>query len=121
MKKLALIALGSLLCTASLAGNPAGEATYKRSCAMCHMHGAARSPVAHSQEAWQPRFAKALATAKKQNPGANKQILHKKALAILVSHVKKGLGFMPAGGMCKKCTDKQYAQAIEFMMSNNKS
>lgn len=97
-----------------------GEDVYKGHCAVCHMSGVANAPKVHDQKDWGARMDKAVAAVKKANPGIAEKDVKAKAIAYLMGNVKKGLGAMPAGGMCPKCTDKQYTDAIEFMMSKKK-
>ena len=115
-----LILLTSIAATA-LAANPKilkqGETIYKKACAICHMSGVAKAPIAHDLKDWKARYKQASDLAKKQNPNASKAQLKEKIMDILVSNVKKGMGAMPPKGMCPQCSDEDYKDAITFMMS----
>ena len=115
---IALILLTLAFNTSAVAGskNVLGEKIYKGSCATCHTNGVAQAPKAHDQAAWQARFKQALGTVKKHNPNLSVKEQQAKALTILMSHVKNGMGVMPKGGLCNHCSDKDYKAAIEFMM-----
>lgn len=71
------------------------ETKYSQTCAVCHNSGVAGAPKKGDTKAWAQRLAKGEA-------------------ALLVS-VKKGLGAMPATGMCGDCSDDQFKALIHFM------
>jgi len=70
---------------------------YGKSCAMCHVSGAAGAPKTHDVAAWEPRMAK--------------------GMDVLVASVKNGLNAMPPTGLCADCTDEEYAALITYMAS----
>lgn len=84
------------------------------------MSGVAKAPISHNQKDWDARMANAISAVKKENPNLGDEQVKAAAIKYLVSNVKKGLGAMPAHGMCPKCTDQQYHDAIAFMMSKKK-
>lgn len=69
---------------------------YATSCARCHDSGVLGAPKKGDKPAWQ-----ALKKAKGMNG--------------LVSSVKKGMPQMPAGGLCKDCSDEDFKQLIDYM------
>ena len=94
-----------------------GEKVYKESCAVCHKNGVAQAPKAHDIAAWKIRFNNALSSVKDKNPKATPEELQQKAMDILISSVKNGIGAMPPGGMCAQCKDSSYEASILYMMS----
>lgn len=69
---------------------------YATSCARCHDSGVLNAPKKGDKPAWQ-----ALKKAKGMNG--------------LVNSVKKGMPQMPAGGLCKDCSDEDFKQLIDYM------
>ncbi len=123
MKKIIAIIILSTITAMALAAAPSpkqGEKIYNQSCAICHKNGVAKAPKVHDVAAWKQRYNKALVLAKKQSPNASTPQLKEKAMDILVSNVKNGLGAMPPRGMCPKCSDSEYKAAIAFMMTKPK-
>jgi len=122
MKKFIFAVLFSTLAFNALATDmKKGEALYRTTCAVCHANGVAKAPKTHDVAAWNERFNKALAIAKKQLPNASIKAQKAKAMDILAITVKNGLGAMPPGGMCPKCNLDDYKSAIEYMMSKKQS
>ncbi|MDG1065308.1 MAG: c-type cytochrome [Luminiphilus sp.] len=70
---------------------------YGRSCAMCHVSGAAGAPKTGDARAWEPRLAK--------------------GMDALLESVKKGLNAMPPTGLCSDCSDEEYRELISYMAS----
>jgi len=73
----------------------AGTDQYARSCATCHAAGVLGAPKAGDKAAWAARM--------------------KQGMPALVKHAKEGYKNMPAGGLCKNCTDDEYASLIKMM------
>ena len=71
---------------------------YGRSCAMCHVSGAAGAPKTGDVKAWKPRIAK--------------------GMDALMESVKKGLNAMPPTGLCSDCSDEDYRELISYMASS---
>ncbi len=125
MKKRFIILITLCLFTqvfaATTSKSQTGEKTYRNSCAVCHANGVAKAPKVHDTSAWQQRLNLAEAAVKKQQPNAKPSEIKAKAIELLVSHVKDGMGVMPAKGMCNQCSDQDYQNAIEYMMSKAKN
>ncbi len=98
-----------------------GEKIYTAHCAVCHMNGVAQAPKVHDQAIWNQRLEAAMAAVKKIKATVNQQQATILAFKQLVDTVKRGKGAMPAGGMCPKCSDQDYLDAIHFMMSKKRS
>ena len=122
MKRIIMTCIICSFSAFAMAGNQnkMGEKVFNKSCAVCHTNGVAQAPKAHDKAAWQKRLTTAIATVKKTTPKLNDKQQKIKAINLLVSHIKKGMGAMPAGGMCPKCTDQEYKAAIKFMISTKK-
>ena len=84
---------------AAATGKPArsGASIYSVSCASCHTYGMRGAPKLTDKAAWAPRLA--------QQPGT------------LVTHVIKGLGWMPPRGTCTTCSDEDIKAAVDYMVS----
>ena len=111
-----IIGLGAIALSTTVfaaGSNALGNKIFSQHCAVCHTSGVAGAPKAHDTKAWDTRLDKAMTALKKTNPKATK----KEAMNTFVTNVKKGMGAMPAGGMCPKCSDKDYQAAIKFMMA----
>ena len=119
MKRMMIAIVCVILATAAIAGNK-GQMIYKKHCAVCHESGVAQAPKVHNQVDWKKRYDAAMAKIKKANPNLKPAELKAKTLDALIAIVKKGLGAMPAGGMCPKYSKQDYKDAIEFMMSKKK-
>ena len=75
-----------------------GEAVYNRSCFSCHASGVAGAPIPGDAEAWAPRVAK--------------------GRDALVASVRDGMPpGMPPMGLCLTCTDEDFSQVIDYMLS----
>ena len=72
------------------------EATFNKTCAICHVPGVAMAPKVGDKSAWAPRM--------EQGMGA------------LVKAVVEGKGAMPPMGMCSKCNEEQFAALIQHML-----
>ncbi|MFT5722134.1 MAG: cytochrome c5 [Motiliproteus sp.] len=97
MKKLIAFAAAALLSSVVVAD---GEATFNKTCVMCHAVGvsaAMGAPEVHSAEAWAPRLAAA------------------GSIDGLVASATAGKGAMPPKGMCMDCSSADLKAAIEFM------
>lgn len=93
---LALAALG--LFAGVVQADPAARdinALYSRTCAVCHVSGAAGAPKTGDAAAWQPRLVK--------------------GMDALVNSVRNGMGAMPPRGVCMDCSDAEYQALIELM------
>lgn len=100
MKVLRRVAAPVMLIVAGAAAPGLAEPNmdkYAKSCAMCHVSGAAGAPKTHDVAAWEPRMAK--------------------GMEVLVASVKNGLNAMPPTGLCADCTDEEYAALITYMAS----
>ena len=88
----------SFALSASFAGaaERSGKDIYTAHCAMCHESGVAGAPKAGDQAAWKEHMAEG-------------------GLDHMLQVAKKGVGAMPAMGMCNDCTDNELKAAIEFM------
>jgi len=86
----------------STAGDTAvdGEAIYKKSCAACHMTGAAGAPRSGDKTAWAPRI--------------------KKGEDALVASALKGIGVMPPRGGNPALTDAQIRAAVQYQIKTNR-
>ena len=71
------------------------EATYNKTCVVCHAAGTANAPKTGDAAAWEPRMAK--------------------GMDALVASVEKGMNAMPPKGMCFDCSADDYKALIEFM------
>lgn len=69
---------------------------YQNSCAACHDSGALNAPKKGDKALWQ-------------------KLKQQKGMPALIQSVKGGMTQMPAGGLCEKCSDKDYQNLIEFM------
>ena len=94
MKKFTFAAL--LLCATAVYAAPDMD-KYNKSCAVCHVSGAAGAPKTGDVAAWEPRLAK--------------------GNEALVQSINNGMNAMPPKGMCFDCTDDEYVALIEYMSS----
>jgi cytochrome c5 len=74
-----------------------GETVYRKSCASCHMTGAAGAPKTGDQAAWSPRIARGIDT------------LVESAIAGI-----PGTAMMPRGA-CTTCSDEEIEAAVHYM------
>ena len=79
----------------------AGEAVYQRYCFSCHAAGVAGAPRFGDGEAWAPRIAK-----------GRDQMLR--------STIEGMPPAMPERGLCFDCSDAELADAIDYMLVNNR-
>ena len=70
-------------------------AKYAATCAVCHNSGVAGAPKKGDTKDWAQRLAK----------GED----------ALLASVKKGVGAMPAGGLCTDCSDEQFKELIGYL------
>ena len=84
--------------------DPAGEKTFKGTCALCHATGAGGAPIAGNKEEWGPRIAQ------------GKDTLYKHALEGFVGQK----GAMPARGAGANLTDAEVKAAVDYMVSKAK-
>ncbi len=75
--------------------SPALQATYERTCRMCHANEGTGAPRTGDADAWQPRLAQ--------------------GRELLLDHTINGYQTMPPLGLCMACTEEQFVQLIEFM------
>jgi cytochrome c5 len=87
----AVLALG----VSGLAQGAAVEDRYNKTCVVCHAAGAAGAPKTGVAAEWEPRMAK--------------------GMDALVQSVDKGMGAMPAKGMCFDCDAAEFKALIEYM------
>lgn len=81
-----------------------GEATYQKYCQSCHLSGAAGAPIVGSSKGsaqWAPRL---------QHPFAE-----------LVASVMNGKGYMPAKGLCMKCSKDDFFVTVYYMVQQVKA
>lgn len=71
------------------------QATYERTCRMCHGNPGTGAPRTGDREAWAER----LAQGREQ----------------LLDHTINGYRSMPPLGLCMACTEEQFGQLIEYM------
>lgn len=70
---------------------------YSRSCRNCHAVAGVNAPLTGHEEAWAPRLAER----------GREGLLHS---------TKFGYRYMPARGLCSKCSDEEYLALIDFMV-----
>lgn len=70
-------------------------AKWARSCALCHITGAANAPVIGDTEEWQQRL--------------------QKGEAVLLNNVVNGINSMPPLGYCMSCEAADFRVMIDFM------
>ena len=81
----------------------AGEATYNKTCKMCHARGMAGAPKVGDAAAWKDRVAKGMDT--------------------LYTHAIKGFkgkGMMPPKGGNSKLSDDDVKAAVDYMVEHSK-
>lgn len=78
-----------------------GEAVYQRYCFSCHAAGVAGAPRFGDREIWAPRVAKGM-----------EQLLR--------STIEGMPPAMPERGLCFDCSDAELADAIDYMLANNR-
>jgi cytochrome c5 len=83
------------------AGTSAGQATYNRTCALCHAMGTAGAPKPGDSADWEPRRAQGM------------DVLYKHAL----EGFSGSKGVMPARGGAANLTDDEVKAAADFMLS----
>jgi cytochrome c5 len=71
------------------------DATFARTCALCHGVAGTGAPAPQDKQAWAPRNAQ--------------------GMDVLLDHTINGVGSMPPMGMCMECTQEDFAVFIEFM------
>lgn len=85
------------------ADNPAGEKTFKATCAMCHQSGAGGAPIAGNKADWAPRIAQGKET--------------------LYTHAINGFngqkGAMPPKGANAALSDGDVKAAVDYMVSKS--
>jgi len=72
-----------------------GAAVYRRYCFSCHAAGVAGAPKTGDAQAWAPRLVK--------------------GRDALVRSTIEGMAGMPAMGLCFDCTERELADAIDYM------
>ncbi|MFB6348036.1 c-type cytochrome [Moraxella marmotae] len=70
--------------------------TYEQSCAACHDTGAFDAPKKGDTATWQ-------------------QLKSQKGIEKLVKSTRQGMPQMPAMGLCQSCSDKDFADLIDYM------
>nr|WP_010133706.1 c-type cytochrome [Microbulbifer agarilyticus] len=86
--------------SASTGGARSGSDVYGAHCAACHMTGAAGAPKFADAAAWAPRISKGMDT--------------------LYTNAIKGIGAMPAKGLCMTCSDDEIKAAVDHMVDASK-
>jgi cytochrome c5 len=81
----------------TLSAAPDGKAIYEKSCAACHMTGAANAPKAGDKAAWEPRL--------------------KEGMEHLYEHAIQGKGAMPPKGGNASLSDEQVKSAVDYLTS----
>lgn len=76
-----------------------GEGVYVVGCAACHDSGVAGAPMKGNTAQWEPRKAKGIET--------------------LISNAWKGIGGMPAKGLCADCTMEEIEGAVRYMLESS--
>lgn len=94
MNKLMLCAVVALS-VSGVAQADAVEDRYNKTCVVCHAAGAAGAPKTGAVAEWEDRLAK--------------------GMDALVQSVDKGMGAMPAKGMCFGCDAAEFQALIEYM------
>lgn len=77
-----------------------GEEVYNTKCSACHNSGAAGAPKIAVAADWEPRLAKGIET--------------------LYTNAIKGIGAMPAKGLCFDCTDQDIKNSVDYMLEKSK-
>lgn len=80
-----------------------GEATYNKSCKMCHASGAAGAPAVGKKKDWQARIEKGLAELEKN----------------AIKGFRGYRGYMPPKGGNPKLSDEDVKAAVDFMLSSS--
>ena len=75
--------------------SPGLQATFDRSCAICHSQPATGAPTSGNTAAWQPRLAQGMDS--------------------LLEHTIAGHNGMPPMGLCMECSAPEFVAFIEFM------
>lgn len=70
--------------------------TYQKSCAACHDSGNLSAPKKGDTQAWQ-------------------KLKTQKGMDGLVKSTRQGMPQMPAMGLCQTCSDKEFADLIDYM------
>ena len=82
------------------AGGPKDpEQVYNTYCMACHMTGAADAPVLGNVDQWIPRIAKGTET--------------------LYQNAIKGMGAMPARGICMDCSDDDVMATVDYILGKS--
>lgn len=81
---------------AAAAGAADGKAIYEKTCAACHMTGAANAPKAGDKAAWEPRL--------------------KGGIDVLREHAIKGKGAMPPKGGNASLSDAEVKAAVDYLV-----
>lgn len=76
------------------------EATYTKTCFMCHNTGAGGAPKVGTPADWTARM--------------------EKGIDEVYANALKGFNSMPAKGMCFTCTDEDFRAVVEYMVANSK-
>jgi cytochrome c5 len=82
---------------AAAVARPDGKAIYEKTCAACHMTGAANAPKGGDKAAWEPRL--------------------KEGLDHLYEHAIKGKGAMPPKGGNASLSDGEVKAAVDYLVS----
>ncbi len=80
---------------ASSDGPRSAEDIYNTNCTACHSTGAAGAPIKGNAAHWKPRLAK------------GKETLYENAI--------KGIGAMPAKGLCMNCSDEEIKATVDYL------
>lgn len=75
--------------------SPALQATFDRSCAVCHSQPATGAPASGNAEEWQPRLSQGIES--------------------LLEHTINGHNGMPPMGLCIECSQPEFVAFIEYM------
>jgi cytochrome c5 len=88
--------LGCCLClNVANAGTPE---LYNQACATCHSAGVLGAPKAGDKALWAAR-------------------MKAEGMPTMLKHVKEGYKNMPARGLCNTCTDADFKNLIEYMVT----
>jgi cytochrome c5 len=94
MKKLLMVTL-LMFGAAQVFADPAIEAKYTKTCAICHAAGVAGAPKSGVVADWESRLAK--------------------GDEALLKSMNKGLNAMPPKGMCMDCSNEEFLALIKYM------
>lgn len=96
MKRLMMLSatLAASLTVGTVQADTAG--TYQKSCAACHDSGNLSAPKKGDTQVWQ-------------------KLKTQKGMDGLVKSTRQGMPQMPAMGLCQTCSDKEFAELIDYM------